>query len=278
MGSEEAGSLAGSEDWLDRICPYLLSESGTYRSSQPDAGHRCTAQDPPSSLPLAFQERYCLSERHLRCEMYKVAQSARSAAFDREGIPPEQVRSARFRPSVRSVPLALGPSSGSGSGQGRDSRGLIIAAGLGIVVLAVLAFVIVLLLSGGGESGPGPDASSSPRSSLFPSVAPTVAQSVTPRPTTPPTSVPSSPGASAATDQPVALEGPRIEYQVQEGEALIAIAATFGTSRREILLANPAIAEQRPYTEPGDIIIVPVSPDMARADIEAVPGFQGYVE
>jgi hypothetical protein len=269
------GTPGQAEDWLDRICPYLLSEDGTYRSSQPDAGHRCTAQDPPGALPLAFQERYCLSERHLRCEMFKVAQSARSAAFDQEGIPADQVRSARFKPSVRSVPLALGPSSGSSASGGRDSRRPLIAAGIGIVVLAVLVFVIVLVFSGGGGSGPRPDASPSAIATLSPSVPPTT----TPAPTVRPTSAPSSsPGADPRPSGPPAADGPRIEYEVQEDEALIAIAEAFGTSRREILLANPAIAEKKPYTEPGDIIIVPVSPDMTPADIEAVPGFIRYLE
>ena len=36
--------------------------------------------------------------------------------------------------------------------------------------------------------------------------------------------------------------------------------------------------ERDPYTEVGDVIFVPVSPAMSAADIEAVPGFQGYVE
>lgn len=270
-----AGSSGQAEDWLDRICPYLLSEDGTYRSSQPDAGHRCTAQDPPGTLPMAFQERYCLSERHLRCEMFKVAQSARSAAFDQEGIPAEQVRSARFKPSVRSVPLALGPSSGSSASRGRDSRRPLIAVGIGIAMLAVLVFLIVLLFSGGGGSGPGPDASPSAIATLSPSVAPPT----TPAPTVRPTSAPSSsPGADPGASGPPAAGGSRIEYEVQEDEALIAIAEAFGTSRREILLANPAIAEQKPYTEPGDIIIVPVSPDMTPADIEAVPGFIRYLD
>lgn len=270
-----AGASGQAEDWLDRICPYLLSEDGTYRSSQPDAGHRCTAQDPPGTLPLAFQERFCLSERHVRCEMFKVAQSARSAAFDQEGIPAEQIRSARFKPSVRSVPLALGPSSGSSESRDRDSRRPLIAAGIGIVVLSVLVFLIVLLVSGGGGSGPAPDASPSAIATLSPSDAP----AITPAPTVRPTSAPSSsPGADPGTSSPPAAGGTRIEYEVQEDEALIAIAEAFGTSRREILLANPAIAQQKPYTKPGDIIIVPVSPDMTPADIEAVPGFIRYLE
>jgi hypothetical protein len=278
MDHDQADSAPQSDDWLDRICPYLLSEDGTYRSSQPDAGHRCTAQEPPSSLPMAFQERYCLSERHHRCEMFKVAQSARAAAFDREGIPVEQVRAARFRPSVRSVPLALGPSSSSGSSRGRDSRRTIIAAGIGILGLAILAFLLVLLVTGGGGSGPGAISSPSPGPSEAASSAPTGVPSAPPEPTLEPTTAEPTSVASLAPSEAPATDGPRIEYEVQEGEALIAIAATFGTSRREILLANPEMAEQRPYTEPGDLIIVPVAADMAASDIEAVPGFVRYLK
>ena len=206
--------------------------------------------------------------------MYKVAQSARAAAFDREGIPAEQVRAARFRPSVRSVPLALGPSSSSGSSRGRDSRRPVIVAGVAILGLAILAFLIVLLVSGGGGSDPGAASSPSPGPSAAASSAPTGVPSDSCRADcAEPTS-----GASLAPSEVPAIDGPRIEYEVQEGEALIAIAATFGTSRREILLANPEIAEQRPYTEPGDLIIVPVAPDMAASDVKAVPGFVRYLE
>ncbi len=103
---------------------------------------------------------------------------------------------------------------------------------------------------------------------------PVATPATTPEPTAAQPTTGASPGPS---DAPV-IDGPRIEYEVQEGEALIAIAAAFGTSRREILLANPEMAEQRPYTEPGDLIIVPVAADMAEADIEAVPGFVRFVE
>jgi hypothetical protein len=227
---------------------------------------------------MAFQERYCLSERHQRCEMYKVAQSARAAAFDREGIPAEQVRTARFRPSVRSVPLALGPSSSSGSSREGDSRRIIVVAGVGILGLAILAFLIVLLVTGSGGSGPGAVSSPSPGPSALASSAPTAVPSNPPEQTPEPTAGEPTAGASLASSEAPTTDGPRIEYEVQEGEALIAIAATFGTSRREILLANPEIAEKRPYTEPGDRIIVPVAPDMAASDIEAVPGFVRYLE
>jgi hypothetical protein len=54
-------------DWLASICPYLASEDGTYRSAEAHEGHRCTAQDPPATLPLAFQVRFCLTDRLTRC-------------------------------------------------------------------------------------------------------------------------------------------------------------------------------------------------------------------
>jgi hypothetical protein len=146
-------------------------------------------------------------------------------------------------------------------------------AGVAILGLAILAFLIVLLVTGGGGSDPGAASSPSPGPSAAASSAPTGVPSAPAEPTPEPTS-----GASLAPSEVPAIDGPRIEYEVQEGEALIAIAATFGTSRREILLANPEMAEQRPYTEPGDLIIVPVAPDMAASDVKAVPGFVRYLE
>jgi LysM repeat protein len=92
------------------------------------------------------------------------------------------------------------------------------------------------------------------------------------------TAQPASSATGAQASGPPLAAAARIQYEVQEGEALIAIAETFGTSRREILAANPGMADQRPYTQPGDVIIVPVSAEMSRADVEAVPGFIGYVE
>jgi LysM repeat protein len=79
---------------------------------------------------------------------------------------------------------------------------------------------------------------------------------------------------------PVAV-GPRIEYQVQEGEALIAIAETFGVSRRLIILANEGMSEKKPYTLPGDVIVVPVSPEVAlqlRQASSPPPGFIRFIE
>jgi hypothetical protein len=271
-----AAAAAGIEtepDWFDRICPYLLSEDGTYRSDEPDPDHRCMAQDPPGSLPIAFQERFCLTERHVRCEMYKVAQAARAAALG-EVAPGEQARTGRFRPSVRSVPVALGPASDVQAGATRDSRRPIILAAVGIGIVAVTVFVLVLVLGGGG---PGGGSGSSPSPSPIVTAAP---------PTAPPASQP--PAAVASIDPEASpeasqggLSGLRMaEYEVQEGEALLAIAERFGVTRRQILLANPGMAETKPYTETGQVIIVPVSPEVAEQLLAASPppGFIGFVE
>lgn len=272
-------------DWLDRICPYLLSEDGTYRSSEPDPGHRCTAQDPPSTLPTAFQERFCLSERHVRCEMYKVARSARSVALGQGGIPDDQLRTARFKPSVRSVPLAFGPAMGGQGGTGSGSRRPVVIAAIAISALAVLIFALVLLLSGG--RGPGPATGASPSPSVEAPAPTTGVPSVTATPAaeatgdvTPEASIeatPDAPASPVASAAPLAAEQ-LIAYEVQEGEALIAIAEAFGTSRRAILVANPDIVDQQPHTQPGDVIIVPVAASMSVEEIEAKPGFRRFVE
>jgi LysM repeat protein len=265
-------------DWLDRICPYLLSLDGTYRSTEPDPGHRCTAQDPPGTLPMAFQERFCLTERHVRCEMYKDAQSARSTALEREGIPAAQLQSARFRPAVRSVPLALGPSRDGRAGRGASRRSAIVAA-IGIGLVAVVVFFVVLMLGGSGGPGAGPAASPSPAVASSPLPEPTARLTPSPQPTPDPTPAASSePGASPATSVPPVAGSRLIEYEVQEGEALLKISQTFGVNRRAIIRANEGMADRKPYTQPGDIILVPVSAQLAAADIESAPGFVRYVE
>ena len=268
----QALPLADEADWLDRICPYLLSEDGSYRSTRPDDGHRCTAQDPPGTLPLAFQERFCLTDRHVRCEMFKYAQDTRTAALGEAAAPAEQVKSARFRPSVRSVPVAMGPSA-SGESEPPPRRPLIlVAAGVGAFILFIL---IVILLSGGGGSGGGADGSPDPAATGSVVVAPTPEVTPAPTPDSQATAVPgSTPDAGAG---PISEEQ-LIQYQVQEGEALLKIAETFATSRRSIIGANEGMADRKPYVATGDIIIVPASGELSIEELESVPGFLGLVE
>jgi hypothetical protein len=267
-------------DWLDRICPYLLSEDGTYRSTQPDEGHRCTAQDPPGTLPFAFQERFCLTDRHVRCEMFKFAQSTRSAALEQGGVPADQVKTARFKPSVRSVPLALGPSGGEGDAGTSRRPAILVAAGVG----AFLVFIaLVVLLSGGGdgETVPGESASPEPGATQAP------AATATSEPTTQATAEPQTTTGPRATAEPGATLGPIVDavtayqlirYEVQEGEALLRIAETFETGRNRIIRANEGMADKKPYTLPGDIIIVPASIELSVEELESFSGYLGPAE
>jgi hypothetical protein len=267
-GSEtESEDVAVSSDWLDRICPYLLSEDGTSRSAQPDERHRCLAQDPPGTLPLLFQERFCLTDRHVRCEMYKHAEGARSMALAQDSIPAEQVRSARFRPSVRSRPIALEPTASDAEPGRRNplaDRPVLIAV-IGAGGLAVVLMALALLFGGQGPAIPPPDASPS-------------APAVTPPPVA--TSVPvATVGPVASPDGPLASAPARarvlIRYQLQEGERLVRVAEKWGTTRFAIVQANSDGDDPR-EARTDDVIIVPVPADMPADQIEATPGFLGY--
>jgi hypothetical protein len=268
-----ASTPATEADWLDRICPYLLSEDGSYRSTQPDESHRCTAQDPPGSLPMAFQERFCLTDRHTRCEMHKYAQSTRAAALEQGGVPVEQVKSARFKPAVRSVPLAMGPSDGDNGG-GKSRRPVALAAaGVGGFILFI---IVVVLLSGGGGGGDAvPAASGSPDPQASEAVAATPDPTPTATPEPQQTLEPgTTPGPSVV---PVVVEQ-LIQYEVQEGEALLKIADNFGTTRRRIIRVNEGMADRTPYTLVGDVIIVPASLELSVEQLESVPGYLGPAE
>ncbi len=246
-------------DWLSSICGYLQSADGAYRSNQPDEGHRCTAQDPPGTLPLAFQESFCLTDRHPRCEMYKYAQEASGAAV----VPPQQVAAATVQSSGRSMALPFGS-----SGDGSSRRPTIIAAGIGGIVIFIILLAFGLGSCSGETAVPGADASASPAGQETGEAT----SEPTPEPT--PTPEPDPGSTSEATVAPVAPQL-AILYEVQEGEALMAIGEKFGVSRRRIIKANEGMEDKKPYVEAGDVIVVPVSSEMTIEQIEAVPGYQG---
>jgi hypothetical protein len=103
----------------------------------------------------------------------------------------------------------------------------------------------------------------------------------------PPTALPTPDATPAPASEPPAASSPAgdaailVRYEVQEDEGLLRIAETFGTTRARILDANEGMREREPgepYAEPGQTIIVPVSPDMSAEQIEEQPGFVEYVE
>jgi hypothetical protein len=252
-------------DWLASVCPYLASDDGTYRTAAPDEGHRCTAQDPPATLPLAFQERYCLTDRHPRCEMYKFAQEVGADG----AVPVAQVQAAASRTTA------------VGGGPGANRRGVLVAAGVGGAAILIL---VVVLLMGSCSSDPGggvdPEGSGEPQATGQPQgePTPTPKPTPTPEPTAEPTEQPEpDPDATPAPSAEAVEDLREIEYEVQEGEKLLKIAETFGVTRRRILRANEGMEEQEPYVAPGVIIIVPVSSEMTEDEIMAVPGYQSFV-
>jgi hypothetical protein len=223
-------------------------------------------------LPLAFQERFCLTDRHVRCEMYKVAEDARSQAFAEDSIPAEQVRSARFRPTVRSRPVALEPTLAAAADPPESptaNRQVLVALGAAGAFALVLV-VIAMLLGGGVGRAPGADAT--------PATGAPVA-TIEPGQTFGP--VPTAAGGIDATAAPPVTGPPiLIRYELQVDERLVRIAEMFGTTRLAIERVNDELgAELEPRdARTGDIIIVPVSSTMSEAEIQALPGFVEFVE
>jgi len=249
-------------DWLASVCPYLASEDGTYRSTAADNGHRCTAQDPAGTLPLAFQEHFCLTDRHVRCEMYKYAQETNADG----GIPVAQIEAAAPRTSRT-------------SGDGGNPRGPIIiaAAAIGGVVIVVFLLAVLLGSCSGEPATPTGDPSPTPQTSDEPKAtpSPTPKAAATPKPTPKPDEV--DPGATSDASETPQADGLRIYFEVQEDEKLVRIAELFGVKRKDIIAANEGMADKSPFVQPGDIIIVPVSSEMTIEEIEDVPGYQGRV-
>jgi LysM repeat protein len=148
---------------------------------------------------------------------------------------------------------------------------LVVALGIGGILLIVLLVLLMGSCSGGtGVPDPSDAASGAPPSSAVPSQAPE---------TTPAPETTLAPGATDDTTTE-ATSPPQsgqylILYQVQEGEALLKIAQTFGTTRRNILTANEGMEERTPFVQPGDVIVVPVSSELSIEQVESIPGYQG---
>jgi hypothetical protein len=254
------GASLAQGDWLASVCPYLASDDGTYRSAAPAEGHRCTAQDPPATLPLAFQERFCLTDRHPRCEMYKFAQETDSTG----GIPV-----ARIPPTDPPTPRIGRRSDGSGPGRSV----ILTAVGIGAVIVLLLLLALALdSCSGDGGSGGDPDASQGPQTTEAPAVTPRPTPTPTPAAEASPTPDPDSdPNATPPAEIPTVT----ILYEIQPDEALLKVAETFGVSRNLLRKVNPGLADLRPAELPGTVIEIPISGDMTLEAAAELPGYQG---
>lgn len=242
-------------DWLASVCPYLASEDGTYRSATPDANHRCVAVDPPATLPLAFQERFCLTERHPRCEMYKFA---RERSQD-DGVP---------IPADRLAATATRPVQGAAGGGSSNRPAIVAAAGIGGVAVLVLLLVLIMgSCSGGGGETEEPSAEAQPTQG---------AQATpTPRPTPTPDRGP-TPTPDADATEPPDVSGMTVFYEIQEGEALLKIAERFDITRNRLRKDNPVLEDMAPADMPGEVIEIPMPAGMTVEEVEALPGFRGF--
>jgi len=215
---------------LPRLCPYLATTDGNWRSSNPAREHRCVAVTPPVPLALDKQRRLCLVANHAICSTYGAAVAAR---------PPFAIAATpRRRVVARTTPVVLDQTrfdlrlpalrSDRISGQGL------------LVGLLVLAFAAILIARPAGDGGSANGDSS--RASALPGPTTAAAASATPHPSS------SAPEAPVVTARPVGSPAPNTStrpasppassqpatsgstYRVKSGDTLSAIAARFGTT------------------------------------------------
>jgi hypothetical protein len=68
-----------------------------------------------------------------------------------------------------------------------------------------------------------------------------------------------------------------ILYEIQEGEALLRVSERFGVTRNRLRRDNPALEDVAPAEMPGMVIEIPMPAGMTIEEVEALPGFQGFV-
>ncbi len=246
-------------------CPYLLGQSGAWRSSSPTRDHRCTAVAPAAPLAIDKQRRLCLRSGHLTCATYLAALAARRERGSSAGEgSPLRWELARTTPVV-DIGVGLGATV---AGLVADRRGWQAIPAIGLVV--ALGAVGLSGIgrdqsgSGAGAAGSGtpspgatasrpgatasrPGATASPSPSAVPSpsggepsATPSVVPSVAPSPM--PTATP-SPVPSAHTT-----------YTVKSGDTLYDIARAYGTTVAAITKLNGLTST---VLHVGQVLLIP---------------------
>jgi LysM repeat protein len=253
---------SGSADAVYRVCPYLVSADGGWRSLHPTRDHRCGATQPPVPPVAAKQRDVCLKDAHLACATYVAAREVEAAGGGS--------RTAGFWPEARGTLLALEPARGRvGALPGRSGRGGGQAILIGLMVLAFLALVIARTTppSSGGPSAsvaggvvasasPG-DAATSPLPSIV--ASPSAAAPESPVASASPTTAPPPSGTPTAkpTPRPSATPIPSgaTRYTVRSGDTLSGIAARFNTTVKKLMVVN-GITDAR-LIHPGLVLVIP---------------------
>lgn len=251
-----------------RLCPYLSSPDGDWRSAIAVRDHRCTAVHPAATLSLEKQRRLCLADEHRTCATYLAArrtlageterhdEPGATRAQDREDAPGPPERPVVRWALPRTAPVVLD--------RGRPSLRALLAhrsiTQLGLVLLMALAF-LVLALARLSASGDGGVLLSSPSGTSQVSAAPSSPASVSlTAPAVAASELASLPLASTATASgPTASRGPSPaasrRYRVVAGDTLSGIAARFGVSLRALQQANGISDPSR--LRVGTVLVIP---------------------
>jgi LysM repeat protein len=222
-----------TQQLLSALCPYLLSEDGSWRAARPMREHRCTAVRPPEPLSTETQRRLCLGEAHVDCPAYLAAQRERGVELARAGLSAVALRSRHLHPAPSTVPVALDrPNAVAGprfvaSGSRRAGQ-----IGLGALMVVAVAALVLARFSGSGLTGAAATSPGSPTASHAVAVA-------TATPTAAPPAPSPSPSATArpATPGPSPSQAART-YRVRSGDSLYEIARRFGTTVKRLQELN----------------------------------------
>jgi LysM repeat protein len=205
-----------------------------------DGGHRCHAEEPPTTLDRVQQARVCLTGAHERCDRF-LAHVVRDG-----GVRPGHAGVVDGLVSTRMV-IAPEPAWRGIAGQARRARAAPVALiGAGATVLAIgsVALATGLLevpergaavapIASGGSPTPTPRPTPSPR--ILPSSTPVMTPVPPPSPTAVPTAIPTAVATAPVPPQPPPQQQ---TYTVQQGDTLAAIAQRFGTSVAALQSAN----------------------------------------
>ena len=215
-----------------RVCPYLTTVDGGWRSSTVARENRCGAVAPPAPLAAEKQRRLCLTADYPTCATFEAARAARPVAHDRTPLLP--------RPLARATPVVLDHGRLSVTVPAFRADRTTVQAVL-VVLLGIAFAALVLARLAGGQVPAGAAGSGSPSVSLAPgSSATAVASTDDPSPTSRSNRTPAP--TAAASGEPPATAGPAAPasqtYKVKAGDTLVGIAARFGTTPKAIRTLN----------------------------------------
>ena len=211
-----------------RICPYLTSEGGAWRSAVPSRDHRCGAVEPSAPQATEKQRRHCLSADHVECSVFRAARAARATSLV-AGLDPEAVDHLddRRRAIARTAPVVLEPPRLVDQVtrlQLDRAPGQVALIGLMLVAFAVVA--IARLSAGSAAADP----------SAIPSFVPVASH--TPAPSSTRAPEPSGSAGPAASVGPSGDPSFSTTYTVKKGDTLVGVANRFKTTAAKIRALN----------------------------------------